>query len=320
MKVYDVVVLSSMSIAATLLFRRLIKIRKSVALFNRLCERLQFKTMPKSYFRVAISGTTKGIGKACLDLLSGFESVEVCPISRIDCRSMGIHIELTNALSCKNCAEMLNKMWFTDERIDSGEDIVVHNAGVFHSSKVSDVLTVNALAPCYITEALCNSYQSCVRSRSLRFVYVGSRLEKRSNVDDSNIRETISNGLLDIETYRNDNSYADSKRAVMLHTSYMCSKYRDSPLLSFGVVTPGMVNTDIGRTSVNFLVWFITAPLRFLFLRHPIEGAVAVLYAAFSDKNGLYAGDPGEILEYIPDSRSACGGRVLSELIRDYYM
>ena len=319
MKVSDVVVLSSMSIAATLFFRRLIKIRSSVALFNRLCERLKFETRPKSYFRVAITGTTKGIGKACLDLLTGFESVEVCPISRIDCGSVGIHVELRNALSCNNFADSLTKMWFTGERIHSGEDIVVHNAGVFRSSVLSDVFRVNALAPCYITEALCNSYQSSASSRSLRFVYVGSRLEKRSNVDDSNIRETFLNGISDIEACRNENAYADSKRAVMLHTSYMCSKYRELRPVSFGVVTPGMVNTDIGRSSVTALVWFITAPLRFLFLRHPIEGAVAVLYAAFSDQNGLYAGDPGEILEYIPDSRSACGGRVLSELIRDYF-
>ena len=316
MKTTVLVVLSCAGVTAGFAARRIIKILYSKALLASLCEEMKFRSRPKGFFRLAITGTSSGIGKACKELLKGFDSVEVVCLSRRRTESSNISIDLLDTLSCKNCVDTLSKTWFQDGS-NPAHNIVLHNAGIFTSTRASDVWRVNAITPCVMTEALCTAYQGSVRDGSLRFVYVGSRLEKRSNLDESNIVETVKAALMNDSSYQKSSAYADTKRAIMLHTSYMCKKYKDS--VSFGVVTPGMVNTNIGRTTVSPILWWITAPLRFLFLRHPIEGAVAVLHVAFSDLNGMYFADPKEILESIPDTRDSEGGRRFSGELKNAF-
>ena len=308
---------SLLGIASCLVGRRILKIRIAKRLFAALSDSLELRTKPKSFFRVAISGTTSGIGKACVELLAGFESVELLKLSRRSGSADTFKVDLGSKSSCRSCADFVVDKWFKARSDVPGRDIFIHNAGLFSSAHGNDVWQVNALSPSYITERLCESREKTETDRPLRIVCVGSRLEKKSLLNRSNIGSAIRTELRNGTAPPSEVTYADTKRSVMLHTAFMFTKYKDP--ISFGVVTPGMVNTNIGRSSVSWLVWWISWPVRYLLLKHPIEGAVAVLYAAFSNKSGLYTGDPNEVLEYMPECRSAEEGRIISEIVGEHF-
>jgi hypothetical protein len=158
-----------------------------------------------------------------------------------------------------------------------------------------------------------------IKGRSLRFVQVTSRLEKRSSLDKTTVRSVASAELYGRDSNQSVNIYADTKRALLLHTAYMSSTHRGQ--ISNVAVTPGMVNTSLGKSSVSRLLWYISAPFRFVLLRHPIEGAVAVLYAAFSypGENGIYVDGSDEIMERISDTRDTEAGKIVSEIVNLHF-
>jgi hypothetical protein len=120
-----------------------------------------------------------------------------------------------------------------------------------------------------------------------------------------------------LEAPSNTLHYADSKRAMIYHTSFMHHKFALShPSLSYVAVTPGMVNTALGRSSVWAVLWYLSYPIRFLLLRSPIEGALPVIWAAFGcpTDSGVFIGDQ-EIIERISDTRDPEAGAIFSELV-----
>lgn len=274
-----------------------------------------------SHFRVAITGTSSGIGAACVSLLRDCESVEVIALGRNVYSPLSIVLDLCHMASVRNAVTCLAERWYGSERETSGgHDIFINNAGVFSGKTPREVWRVNLIAPCFLTETLVGLFvKSTLTRRSLRLVHVGSRLEKQSQMSSDNIlslSEAMNEATSEISS---DRVYADTKRGLILHTAYMCSKFADNKQLSFSVVTPGMVNTNLGLSSVSRIVWYLTAPLRFLLLRHPIEGAVAVLWAAFSEENGTYSADPGEVLERISETRDKRAGSLISELVNEQF-
>ena len=207
----------------------------------------------------------------------------------------------------------ISRRWYSSESCSPGQDIVINNAAVYDHSSNDKVWRTNLLAPCYITEKLVRSFLNYLLHdmRALRIVQVGSRLESRSNMNRDTLGGIISSTVV---------SYADSKRGLLMHSAYMSKKYKHEKSLSFCVVTPGMVNTNLGKSSVWRLVWWLSYPLRFICTRHPIEGAVSVLWAAFGcpTETGVYLGD-GVVLERIVDTRDSLVGQVLSDSIMQQF-
>ena len=234
-----------------------------------------------------------------------------------------ISVALTDDLSVRNCLDVLLDTWYSHtDALSEGRDIVINNAGIYTAARASHIWETNLVAPCFITETISGAYVSRkVASRSLRFVQVASRLEKDSAITADNLKFVSEGALADADTYDTSSAYADTKRCLLLHTAYMCSQYGSHKSISFSAVTPGMVNTDLGKSSVSRFIWWISTPVRFLLFRHPVEGAVAVLSCAFGcpEQSGLYTADPGQVIEQLSATRDVQAGKQVSEIIRTHF-
>lgn len=302
-----------MCVTSGLFVFRILRIYKSLRIWNEIVRSCGILTHPGGFFRVAITGVSSGIGRSILNLLKPYSSVEVISCGRLMPIASGVIVCLDNPASVVACGSQLEQKWYdTPMSSPFGQDILINNAGVYNSE---DTWLVNLLSPIYLTEQLASTFtKRNFKGRALRFVQVGSRLEAQSSLMLENAKSRIC---------KNDCAkqvYADTKRGLLEHTAYLARKYSNNSLLSFCVVTPGMVNTRLGKRSVNPIIWWLSWPFRFVFTRHPIEGAVSVLWAAFGcpEKTGMYLGD-FEILEDIAFTRTSGLGEELSVLMRKQF-
>jgi len=277
--------------------------------------------LPNGYFRVCISGTSSGIGKACADYLRQFPSVQVHTVGRTGADDTAV--DMTDPNSVRECVNTIERLWYkSTDSPSSGLDVWINNAGIFSAKTKANVWWTNALAPAFVTEELSSRFLSRkFKSRMLRFVQVSSRLEAKSELDKSNMREFISKALAPSSRFGSVVEYSDSKRAMIYHTAYMYYKHAsDHPSLSYVAVTPGMVNTSLGKSVICSFLWFLTYPLRFLFLRSPIEGVLPIMYAAFGcpTESGVFTADQ-EIIERISATRDTEAGSLFSQIMRESF-
>jgi len=321
MRVAVVALVAGITAVGVLVIRRILRIRDARSQLHRLAHRTGLDVLPSGYFRVCISGTSSGIGKACAEYLSQFSSVSVHSIGRSSVNDS--FVDLTEANSIRECLNKVERLWYkSSENPSSGLDIWINNAGLFSSKTPSKVWWPNALAPAFMAEDM--SYRfvaNHIKSRMLRFVQVSSRLETKSDLDKENMRGIIASALDESIHFTSTKHYADSKRAMIYHTAYMHQKYASShPSLSYVAVTPGMVNTSLGKSVANVVLWVLSYPLRFLFLRSPIEGVLPIMYAAFGcpSESGVYTADQ-EIIERISTTRDSEAGEVFSQIMRERF-
>jgi NAD(P)-dependent dehydrogenase (short-subunit alcohol dehydrogenase family) len=301
--------------------RRISRVRSSRKLFRELAGRSGLLSAPTGYYRVAISGVSSGIGKACLDILRDYPSVDILTLGRHTGANPTIYVDLADVNLVYQAAKNISSSWYGRKLLSPGIDIVINNAGVFTAATPKDVWITNFISPSLITEEVTRSFSGAKAiGRSLRFVQVTSRLEKQSILDFQNFADLSQSYLSGVVSASSKDVYANSKRALIFHTASIASKYRETKSLSFLTVTPGMVNSNLGRKSVWGWLWWLTAGIRFILLRHPIEGAVAVLSAAFTDmhQTGLYMGYPGEKIEDITVSRDHEAANIASQLLQTY--
>lgn len=318
-------VLGTLLLCGALVARHVYRIRCSVSKWRRFARHLGLDNAPAGTYRIAITGVSSGIGKACGDLLREFPSCSVMGMGRSRASGTDIWVDLRSLHGVTRAIDDVYARWYAgNESSLRGRDIIINNAGIFSGHDLADLWRVNLLSPCFLTESLASKFDAHgAENRSLRFVQVTSRLEKQSALESDNIQEILTGGLRGSNHQSSMRNYADSKRALILHTAYMSGVFSDDKKkLTFVAVTPGMVNTNLGTQSVSSLVWWITAPLRFLLLRHPIEGAVAVLSAAFSDMShtGVYFGDDGETMESIVETRGTRLGKCVSDIVRNEFI
>ena len=321
MKVAGVLFITSVTAAGLLLIRRILRIRKAVSSMNHLAHMVSLDTLPRGFFRVCITGTSSGIGLACAEFLSQYTSVSIVKIGRSG--TCDIHTDLSEVNAARSCSESVERIWYRNaESPSAGLDVVINNAGLFRSTPSSRLWFVNALSPAYLTEDLTQRYiRSGLKSRALRFVQVSSRLESQSTLTPGNIWDVISGSIDGSRLASARSHYADSKREMIHHTSFMHHKYAISnPSVSYVAVTPGMVNTSLGKSTVWGFVWFLTYPLRFLFLRSPIEGALPILWAAFGcpTESGVFTADQA-IIERISETRDPALGAVFSQIVHESF-
>ena len=307
-------IVGGLAIFGALVLRRVLKLRAAINKLECLARNNRFHSSPSGFFRVAITGVSRGIGSACVDLLRAYPSIEIVSLGRSRSMNNGIFLDLTDEDSVMSAIGELGDKWYNNEKeLVPGRDILVNNAGVFYAPSASMVWRVNLTSPSVMTHILSSKIQAMKSNpRSLRFVQVTSRLEKRSLINSHNVSECMDHGLDSRDgCFSPQDVYADTKRVLVLLTAHMASLNEKRNDLTFVAVTPGMVNTDLGRNGVWRLVWWMSYPLRFILLRHPIEGAVSVLWAAFAspDQSGVYFGDSGEILERIRETRDLEAGR-----------
>jgi NAD(P)-dependent dehydrogenase (short-subunit alcohol dehydrogenase family) len=306
-----------------LLVRRLIRIRLAQSKLHQLARICRWQILPRGYYRVAISGVSSGIGRTIVEVLQAYPTIDLIGLGRQEDTAVNIKVDLTDEVSVRAAVHDLVGRWYGNrEVISPGQDVFINNAGVFASVSEDVVWKTNFISPAFITESLTSNFTNRdMKGRSLRFVQVASRLEKRSELDLSNAAYKIRNGLINRSQFVAQDIYADTKRALLLHTAFLSSLYESNERLSFMAVTPGMVNTNLGKTSVSKWIWWLSFPFRLVLLRHPIEGAVSVLWAAFGypKESGLYTGDPDEIIEVLKNTRDTFVGGIVSETVHEHY-
>jgi len=241
--------------------------------------------------RVVITGATSGIGQELTNQIAKHPSAAVLVGCRDVKRAHGlfrrledkvtvVHLELKDPDSVQS---------FVDEAHDflgkggPGLRMLVNNAGVMlpASGSGASEATVqrgpgttwqtNFLGAFLVTELLARLRQlpGSPRYQPVRVVQVSSRLERRSSLSEEMLEELKAGRP-------GPHPYADSKRALMLWTSARAQNLAFKGGLFCHAATPGMVDSDLGRHSVRPWLWPLTKPLRWLLLRSPAEGALAV--------------------------------------------
>ncbi len=286
-----------------------------------LARTLGLESSSKGCIRIALTGASSGIGHACMELLRPYDSVEFLSLGRRQCSSCHFSLDLSDPKSVDTVVGDLVKQWFRKPaNLLPGCDIFINNSGVFYSSNIREGIMTNLVSPCYMTETLARAFKSQNNnSRKLRFVQVVSRLEKKSVLNRGTLMDWFTSCINNSGGLAPVDLYSDTKRALILHTAFASNTADKS--VSYIAVTPGMVNTPLGMAGAGRLVWWLSAPIRFLLLRHPIEGAVSVLFAAFGypGETGIYTADPNEVLECISETRDTTAGEIVSDCVNRFY-
>lgn len=169
------------------------------------------------------------------------------------------------------------------------------------TTEVEATFAANCVGPAALTlELLPVLARSGEHGRAARVVTVASKLEKGAQLDAflSDVSGRSNAGLskpgeagaaASFDTWV---AYANSKQGNIHATVALADAFRASNVpVTAVVVTPGMVNTDLGRQ----FSWFgLTAPLRWLLLPSSHAGAEATIYAVTSrhieGESGVYYG------------------------------
>lgn len=203
-----------------------------------------------------------------------------------------------------------------------------------HVGRIEKTSMTNHIGPTYLTSLLLPTLKRTAQQDGIeaRVVNVASRLEKNATTHNqdpqTNLRphlNIIRDGPLPYDMWK---AYANSKLYNILMTKYLSNSLQDldcsssktesnatwpRPNISYkgtsaatvgnagvtiNAVTPGVVNTGLGRWSPPWLL-YLSYPLRSMLMRSPEKGAETVVYAASSpDLNGIsgaYFGDCKQI-------------------------
>lgn len=237
--------------------------------------------------RIVITGATSGIGEELArqflrhpstHVLLGCRDVQKAErLFRSSPRTKIVPLELLDFDSVQA---------FSDECFDflnGGEDglrLLFNNAGVMKpphakQGKLDPTWQSNFVAPFLLTELLAQRRNTAGTKKPLRVVNVGSRLERRSTLDEQMLQDAN-------RGQAGPSSYSDAKRAMMLWTSVRAQSMCFSGTMYVHAATPGMVDTQLGRNSVKPWLWPLTKPLRIALLRPAAVGALGVAAAALS--------------------------------------
>eukprot|EP00746_Dinoflagellata_sp_MGD_P121448 gnl/MRDRNA2_/MRDRNA2_56620_c0_seq1.p1 gnl/MRDRNA2_/MRDRNA2_56620_c0~~gnl/MRDRNA2_/MRDRNA2_56620_c0_seq1.p1 ORF type:complete len:367 (+),score=52.73 gnl/MRDRNA2_/MRDRNA2_56620_c0_seq1:75-1175(+) len=283
--------------------------------------------------RIVITGATSGVGEELVREFSKHSSVSLL----LGCRNVDRATKIVNSLGAASphrvahldCLDLGTVRAFTEEAhsfLSDGADIghstglrlLVNNAGVMRppqkTSKegLDPTWQTNFLAPYCISESLAERWKSAAGHQlPLRIVNVGSRLEKRSRLDEQ-LLENVQKGEGPKQT-----AYSDSKHAMMLWVAARAPLLSSDAGVWMHATTPGMVDTQLGRYSVAPWLWPLTKPIRWLLLKSPAEGALSAVAAglrdgAVSPPAGQYL-DGEKHLEDLPNSRA--GSNVFAEKV-----
>lgn len=157
--------------------------------------------------------------------------------------------------------------------------MLVNNAGAILPTKqvihgVDACMMANHLGPTLLTWRLAHLLaQAGTPDRQARIVLVSSRLEKNGSVESWCEQPSVACAG---GNYSGFGAYATSKQAN-LHINYELSRILEGTNITTNAVTPGMVNSQLGR----FNWWYpLSWPLRQLLLKSCKQGAIPSVHCA----------------------------------------
>lgn len=172
--------------------------------------------------KIFITGSSDGIGLLAAKMLieKGHEVVLHArnkqradeTLEKFDHNVKVLTADLSQIQEVKNLTQELNSL--------GGFDTIIHNAGVYHSSK-KEILYVNVLAP-YILTLLIN--------KPKRIIYIGSNMHPKGNlnIDDLSLEKGV--------------DYSTSKLYILMLSLAFSRKYKD---VYINTVDPGWVPTKM---------------------------------------------------------------------------
>uniref|UniRef100_A0A183T7L0 Dehydrogenase/reductase (SDR family) member 7C n=1 Tax=Schistocephalus solidus TaxID=70667 RepID=A0A183T7L0_SCHSO len=175
-------------------------------------------------------------------------------------------------------------------------DVLINNAGIMSAkltySKKFPTLDTNMMTNFLGCFFLCELLLPHLKNPSKkagprpRLIFVSSALASRGNLrlqDKGSILAAAESG------WTAQQSYANSKQALNLYIRELCARCgtgTDRSVDIYGLVTGGMVNTNLNREIVQGFPWPIQWFLRFLsrvLLKTPHEGCQSVVHCSVSD-------------------------------------
>lgn len=253
-----------------------------------------------------VTGANSGIGKALVERMAEQGAKVV-----LACRDMDRARETVEALkdgdvrglmeakeldlgSFRSVREFANSM--------DGEPIhvLMHNAGVMmpHAELTEDAvektLQVNALAPLLLSMLLRPNLEMAAKvggKRSARVVYVGSSLEKNGEIQsllDGTLFQGNASFAPEMNSWWRPNvrqtmaAYANAKLVGTMCSYRLAREWQHIEGIGVYIVSPGVVNTRLNRFLPLWLRTLI-APLQYLILKSPHQGAETPLWVATSD-------------------------------------
>ncbi|KAF8795643.1 retinol dehydrogenase 14-like [Argiope bruennichi] len=242
-----------------------------------------------------ITGANSGLGKAtALELAKrGARIILACRDQEkgqkalIDIRSKSrsgiLKVMELDLASFESIRKFANEFSRSEERLD----VLINNAGVFQCPYMTTKegyemqFGVNHLGHFLLTKLLLEKLKQSAPSR---IVVVSSALYKKGIIDFNTLNSK--------EHYNKGMAYKNSKLANVLFCREL-SKRLEGTGVNVYAVSPGMVWTNLGRhVSVSWWKIVALAPIAWLFIRTPYQGAQTILHCAISEEveseSGLY--------------------------------
>lgn len=253
-----------------------------------------------------VTGANSGIGRAlvqrlvqqganvvlaCRDVKRAEETVDALKMEQKEGRMVAKELDLASFRSVREFAQGMR-----------GEPIhvLLHNAGVMmpHAvlteDEVETTLQVNALSPLLLSILLRPNLEMAAKGgerRNTRIVYVGSSLEKNGEIQ-SLLDGTMFKGDASFAPENNSRwrpnvkitmaTYANAKLVGTMCSYRLAREWDHLEGIGIYIVSPGVVNTNLNRFLPLWLRTLI-APLQYLILRSPDQGAETPFWAAISD-------------------------------------
>ncbi|RUS72780.1 hypothetical protein EGW08_019457 [Elysia chlorotica] len=237
---------------------------------------------------VVITGCNTGIGfETAKDLAQrGARIIMACrDMERCEAAASKIKdIVNSNNVICKklDLSSFESIRAFCDEfnRTEARLDILINNAGVMMCPRMLTKdglemqLGTNHFGHFLLTNLLLDKLKA---SRPSRIVAVSSRAHTRTqgiNFDDINSEKS----------YEKMTAYSQSKLANILHVKELTRRLEGTGVTAYAL-HPGVVATELPRhiaLANNPIILFLTAPLRYILLKTPLEGAQTTLACALN--------------------------------------
>lgn len=241
---------------------------------------------------VIVTGANCGLGKAtalelakrdarvilaCRDLVKAKQAIDDIRLQTTKGELVVSKLDLSSLSSVREFCMLIN----TQEK---KLDVLINNAAVMsHPFSITEDgleinMAVNHFGNFLLTHLLLDLLK---KSAPSRIVVVSSGLHKFGKLDLQNLND------------KHKNPYADSKLANIYFARELYLMLQDTGV-SVHTLSPGMVNTDLGRHRLSKVLQFFLQPLLGLLMKSPAEGCQTIVHCALSEKldsisGGYYA-------------------------------